>query len=163
MKFGFRLRHGAKSTKIFEMEINGAARFKAVDVEEICNEQICRIVEIRDETLKWAYAEQKKVADEYRAYGQKSWFHKRFVGRKLVGLDDKSVIQRQLDDIDCIGNYKKIKYLVTVRELDQDAKSYDYELYNLCKELLDTCNSGVKNIWLTTETWSKINRGRFKN
>lgn len=145
------------------MKINGAARFKAVDVEEICNEQITRIVEIREEKLKWAYAEQERVADEYRAYGQKSWFHKRFVGRHLVGLDDKLVILKQIEDIYDICNYEKNKYLIDVCQLDQDAKSYDYELYNLCKELLDTCNSGVKNIWLTTETWSKINRGRFKN
>lgn len=140
------------------MKINGAARFKAVDVEEICNEQIARIVEIREEKLEWAYVEQKRVADEYRAYGQKSWFHKRFVGRKLVGLSDKSVIQKQIEDTDVIYNYGLIRDLFDTLDLDHQAKSYDYELYNLCSELLDTCNSGVKNIWLTTETWSKINR-----
>jgi len=145
------------------MKIKGAARFNTSLVEEICNIQIDRIVEIRKEKLKAAYVEQEKVADEYRAYGQKSWWHKLFVGRQLTGLDDKLVILKQIENIDSICNYKKVCYLIDVCELDKDAKSYDYELYNLCRELLDTCSSGVKNIWLTTETWSKINRGRFKN
>lgn len=139
--------------------LNGMAKFNRYQVAEICEKKIKSIQDKREEMMRDALFELGKWAAAFRLKFNTSWFHRYIV----IGCWHKKAINSLNDDQ--LLRYHDSNFndgcASSTRRAIINAKYYFGEDdLRLCKEILFSCRSPELNggdVYLTTETWKKIN------